>query len=43
MAIQCGFTASNKNKNIAVHADDGILIANAQLRKITSKLAPNAY
>jgi len=43
MAIQCDFTASLPELNIAVHAEDGIILASNEMQKEINAIAPQAY
>ena len=43
MAIQCDFTAVHKNLGIAVHAEDGVIIANKDMRARLAQIAPQSY
>lgn len=43
MAIQCDFTAAFQDKDIAVHAEDGVAIADEALRNEIKKIAPDSY
>lgn len=43
MALQCDFTASRKDLGIAVHAEDGVVLADEDMQNEIRKIAPNAY
>lgn len=43
MAIQCDFTAAFKDLNIAVHAEDGIIIADHDLQQSIIDVSPESY
>ena len=41
MMIQCDFTASRKADNLSIHAEDGIIIADEDLRMEMEKISPS--
>jgi len=43
MIIQCDFTSSFESLDIAVHAEDGIIVADDKLQEKIKKLAPESY
>ncbi len=43
MLIQCDFTSALKDENFAVHAEDGIIVADSALQKEMEAMAPKAY
>ncbi|NLD59836.1 MAG: M24 family metallopeptidase [Clostridiales bacterium] len=43
MAIQCDFTASRPARGLTVHAEDGVLLADAALRDALKRVAPEGY
>lgn len=43
MAVQCDFTAAFPEKKLSVHAEDGIVIANAALQREIEAISPDSY
>ncbi len=43
MAIQCDFTSADEKSGIGVHAEDGVVIADEEMRKAMSRIAPLSY
>ncbi len=42
MMLQCDFTASDVGKNLSVHAEDGVLIADKELQAELEKISPSS-
>ena len=42
MMLQCDFTASDVGKNLSVHAEDGVLIADKELQAEIEKISPSS-